>query len=82
MDAIRRTGCYCFGKFGRKRSRSITNMNVTEKLRLELLVREQLQKHGDDFYEELAKILEKIKNEDTSNDTGRRVAVGLRHRLL
>ena len=40
-------------------------MNITDKLRLELLVREQITKHGEDFYIELAKVLEKIQNENT-----------------
>lgn len=39
-------------------------MTITDKLRLELFLREQLTKHGDDFYLELAKILEKLENEN------------------
>lgn len=43
-------------------------MNITERLRLELLIREQISKHGDDFYTELSKVLEKIQNENTIDD--------------
>ena len=43
-------------------------MNITERLRLELLIREQIAKHGDDFYTELSKVLEKIQNETTIDD--------------
>jgi hypothetical protein len=39
-------------------------MNITDKLRLELLIREQITKHGEDFYLELEKILSKISTED------------------
>jgi hypothetical protein len=39
-------------------------MTLTEKLRLEVYIREQHQKHGDDFYTELAKILAKLNNEE------------------
>lgn len=38
-------------------------MTITDKLRLELFLREQLTKHGDLFYMELAKLLEKIQVE-------------------
>jgi hypothetical protein len=38
-------------------------MNITERLRLELLIREQIAKHGDDFYVELERILSKIVSE-------------------
>ena len=38
-------------------------MKVTERLKLELVIREAHQKHGEDFYVELAKILEKIEYE-------------------
>lgn len=44
-------------------------MDITDKLRLELLIREQIAKHDTDFYTELAKILEKIHNENTNDDT-------------
>lgn len=43
-------------------------MNITERLRLELLIREQITKHGDEFYTELSKVLEKIQNETTIDD--------------
>ena len=46
-------------------------MTITERLRLEVLVRECHQRHGTDFYEELAKILEKIKQEDEIPPQGR-----------
>jgi hypothetical protein len=39
-------------------------MNITDKLRLELLVREQITKHGEEFYLELERILSKIATED------------------
>jgi hypothetical protein len=39
-------------------------MNITDKLRLELLVREQITKHGENFYIELEKILSKISTEE------------------
>lgn len=39
-------------------------MTVTERLRLELMIREQLQRHGDDFYQELARILERLQTDD------------------
>lgn len=38
-------------------------MTITDRLRLELFLREQLSKHGEDFYLELAKLLEKIQLE-------------------
>lgn len=38
-------------------------MTITDRLRLELFLREQLSKHGEDFYLELAKVLEKIQLE-------------------
>ena len=43
-------------------------MNITERLRLELVIREQITKHGDEFYTELSNILEKIQNETTTDD--------------
>lgn len=46
-------------------------MTITERLRLEVLVRECHQKHGDEFYTELAKILEKIKQEESVPPQGR-----------
>lgn len=39
-------------------------MTITDRLRLELFVREYLKEHGDEFYTELAKILERIENEE------------------
>jgi hypothetical protein len=39
-------------------------MNITERLRLELLIREQITKHGEDFYVELERILSKLQSED------------------
>ena len=39
-------------------------MNITDKLKLELLIREAHQKHGEDFYVELERILSKIKSEE------------------
>jgi hypothetical protein len=38
-------------------------MTITDKLKLELFVREQVTRHQDEFYTELARILEKIQNE-------------------
>lgn len=46
-------------------------MNITDKLRLELFLREQLTKHGDQFYIELARILEKIQLEQNEDFPGR-----------
>ena len=37
-------------------------MNITERLRLELYLREQIERHGDDFYVELESVLKKINN--------------------
>jgi hypothetical protein len=39
-------------------------MNITDKLRLELLIREQISNHGEDFYIELERILSKISSEE------------------
>lgn len=56
-------------------------MNVTDKLRLELFLREQIQKHGEDFYTELAKLLERLQNEEMVNDLrGKPNLVSLRRR--
>jgi len=38
-------------------------MTITERLRLEVLIREQLSKHGNEFYTELAQILTKLEFE-------------------
>lgn len=38
-------------------------MTITEKLKLELIVREHIDRHGEDFYVELERILSKIKSE-------------------
>jgi hypothetical protein len=38
-------------------------MTITDKLKLELLIREAHQKHGDDFFAELERILSKIDSE-------------------
>ena len=46
-------------------------MTITERLKLELIIREHLDKHGDAFYTELANILEKIQNETTIDLRGR-----------
>jgi hypothetical protein len=43
-------------------------MTLTERLKLELTIREHLDKHGDEFYTELSNILEKIENETTIDD--------------
>jgi len=43
-------------------------MTLTERLKLELVIREHLDKHGDDFYTELSRVLEKIQNENTIDD--------------
>jgi hypothetical protein len=43
-------------------------VTLTERLKLELLIREHLDAHGDDFYTELSKVLEKIQNENTCDD--------------
>ena len=46
-------------------------MNLTQKLKLELLIREQLEQHGEEFYIELARILSKIEHEQTESVDGR-----------
>jgi len=47
-------------------------MNITDKLRLELLIREQIAKHNEDFYIELERILSKIQSEEQEiTPTGR-----------
>lgn len=46
-------------------------MKITERLKLELVIRELHQKHGEDFYVELAKVLEKIQNENTTDNDPR-----------
>jgi len=38
-------------------------MNITDKLRLEIIIREQLKQHGNEFYTELAGILTKLEFE-------------------
>ena len=38
-------------------------MTITDRLRLELLIREQLKQHGNEFYTELAGILTKLEFE-------------------
>lgn len=38
-------------------------MTLTERLKLELVIREHIDKHGDDFYTELERILSKIESE-------------------
>ena len=54
-------------------------MNITERLRLELLIREQIHNHGDDFYTELSKVLEKIQNEQKiDNDPRGKPTFGVR----
>jgi hypothetical protein len=54
-------------------------MTITDKLKLELLIRENLDKHGDDFYTELSKVLEKIQNEKTiDNDPRGKPTFGVR----
>ncbi len=56
-------------------------MTITDRLRLELWLRENIHKYGDDFYAELARILEKINDEQVDNDTrGRPNLVSLRGR--
>ena len=46
-------------------------MTITERLKLELLVREHIDQHGEVFYEELARILDKIQLEDQVPPVGR-----------
>ncbi len=46
-------------------------MKITDKLRLELMIREQLKQHGNEFYTELARILEKIQNETDIDTRGK-----------
>ena len=56
-------------------------MTITDKLRLELFLREQLTKHGDQFYTELAKLLEKIQLEQNDDFPGRpSLKVDARHK--
>jgi hypothetical protein len=53
-------------------------MTITEKLKLELLIREHAERHGEDFYTELSKVLEKIQNENTCDDPRGKPTFGLR----
>ena len=53
-------------------------MNITERLRIELFIREQLTRHGEDFFTELAKILEKIQNEQDTDSRGKPNCFSLR----
>lgn len=46
-------------------------MTLTERLKLEVFIREQIELHGDSFYEELAKILARIDNEHAESVDGR-----------
>jgi hypothetical protein len=39
-------------------------MTITEKLKLELLIREHAERHGSNFYVELERILSKIQSEE------------------
>jgi hypothetical protein len=39
-------------------------MTLTEKLKLELVIREHLDRHGEDFYTELERILSKLQSEE------------------
>jgi hypothetical protein len=39
-------------------------MTITEKLKLELLIREHVDRHGDLFYTELERILSKLQSEE------------------
>jgi len=43
-------------------------MTLTERLKLELAIREHLDAHGEIFYTELGNILEKIQNEKNIDD--------------
>ncbi len=49
-------------------------MTITERLRLELFVRECLKEHGDEFYTELARILERIENDEEVDTRGKPLA--------
>jgi hypothetical protein len=51
------------------------NMTLIEKLRLEVYIREQHQKHGDEFYAELAKVLAKLDTEVLSVDPRTRLVL-------
>jgi len=46
-------------------------MTITDKLRLELWLREQIKQHGDEFYTELARILERIDDENCVDSRGK-----------
>jgi len=46
-------------------------MTITERLKLELMIRENLDQHGDEFYTELARIIEKIQLEEQVPPVGR-----------
>jgi hypothetical protein len=46
-------------------------MTVIQRLKLELVIREHIDQHGDEFYEELARILDKIQLEDQVPPVGR-----------
>lgn len=53
-------------------------MTITDKLKLELWIREQVERHHEEFYTELAKILEKIQNETITDCRGKPNAFSLR----
>lgn len=46
-------------------------MTITDRLRLELWIRESVHKYGEDFYTELAKVLERIQNETEVDTRGK-----------
>ena len=39
-------------------------MTITQRRRIELFVKQQLEELGDEFYTELARVLERIQNQD------------------
>lgn len=46
-------------------------MTITDRLRMELWLREQISKYGEEFYTELARILERIQNDEEVDSRGR-----------
>jgi len=42
-------------------------MTITQRRRIELFVKQQLEELGDEFYTELARVLERIQSQDRDN---------------
>lgn len=53
-------------------------ISVTAKLKLELVLREYQEQYGEDFYQALAEILEKLQNEQIIDSRGKPNCFSLR----